>query len=116
MNRGDVLLARFPHPSGGRGKKRPVVVVQADVYNQSLHTLVVAEVTTNLTMANDPACLFIDASTPEGQATGVLQSSVVSCLLLATIKADLVDQVIGALSDTLKQKLNACLKTALELP
>jgi mRNA-degrading endonuclease toxin of MazEF toxin-antitoxin module len=34
MNRGDVLLARFPHPSGGRGKKRPVVVVQADTYNQ----------------------------------------------------------------------------------
>jgi hypothetical protein len=27
MNRCDVLLARFPHPSGGRGKKRPVVVV-----------------------------------------------------------------------------------------
>jgi mRNA-degrading endonuclease toxin of MazEF toxin-antitoxin module len=116
MNRGDVLLARFPHPSGGRGKKRPVVVVQANAYNQALRTLVVAEVTTNLNMAHDPACLFIDASTPEGQATGVLQDSVVSCLLLATIKADLVAQVIGALSGTQKQKLNACLKAALELP
>src|SRR5258707_13939110 len=85
MNRADVLLARFPHPSGGRGKKRPVVVVQADVYNQSLRTLLVAEVTKNLYMANDPACLFIDASTPEGQATGIVQDSVVSCLLMATI-------------------------------
>src|SRR5437867_52219 len=116
MNRGDVLLARFPHPSGGRGKKRPVVVVQADVYNQALRTLVVAEVTKNLNMANDPACLFIDASTSEGQATGVIQDSVVSCLLVATIKSDLVDQVIGVLSDAMKQKLNACLKVALELP
>ena len=35
MNRGDVLLVRFPHPSGGRGKKRPVVVVQADTYNKT---------------------------------------------------------------------------------
>src|SRR5882757_8187485 len=103
MNRGEVLLARFPHPSGGRGKKRPVVVVQADAYNQALRTLVVAEVTKNLQMANDPACLFLDASTPEGQATGVLQDSVVSCLLLATIKAGLADQVIGTLSDALKQ-------------
>jgi hypothetical protein len=68
MNRGDVVLARFPHPSGGRGKKRPVVVVQANVYNQTLRTLVVAEVTKNLTMANDPACLFIQAGTPEGQS------------------------------------------------
>lgn len=23
MNFGDVLLVRFPHPSGGHGKKRP---------------------------------------------------------------------------------------------
>ena len=116
MNRGDVLLVRFPHPSGGRGKKRPVVVVQADTYNQALRTLVVAEVTTNLTMVNDPACLFIDASTPEGRATGIVQDSLVSCLLMATIKSDLVDQVIGTLSHGLKQKLNDCLKVALELP
>jgi mRNA interferase MazF len=116
MNRGDVLLARFPHPSGGRGKKRPVVVVQADGYNQSLRTVVVAEITKNLAMANDPACLFIDVTTGEGQATGVVQNCVVSCLLIATIKADLVDQVIGALSDAMKQKLNGCLKAAFELP
>ena len=116
MNRGDVLLVRFPHPSGGRGKKRPVVVVQADAYNNMLRTLVVAEVTTNLDMAGDPACLFIDASTAEGQATGVLQDSVLSCLLMATIKADRVDRVIGVLSDTLKQKLNGCMMTALALP
>jgi mRNA-degrading endonuclease toxin of MazEF toxin-antitoxin module len=79
MNRGDVLLVRFPHPSGGRGKKRPVVVVQADTHNRTVRTLVVAEITTNLNKANDPACLFIDASTSEGQATGVIQDSVVSC-------------------------------------
>ena len=92
------------------------MVVQANVYNQVLRTLVVAEITKNLLMANDPACLFIDATTPEGRASGVLQDSVVSCLLMATIKADLVDQVIGVLSDTMKKKLNACLKAALELP
>ncbi len=67
-------------------------------------------------MASDPACLLIDASTAEGQATGVVQDSVISCLLMATIKADLVDRVIGTLSNTLKLKLNACLTAALELP
>ena|ERR1022692_1751361 len=116
MNRGDVLLVRFPHPSGGRGKKRPVVVVQADLYNNTLRTLVVAEITTNLALATDPACLFLEFNTVEGQATGVLQDSVLSCLLMATIKADRVDRVIGVLSDALKQRLNACLKAALELP
>jgi mRNA-degrading endonuclease toxin of MazEF toxin-antitoxin module len=60
VKRGDVVLVRFPHPSGLRGKKRPAVVVQSDAYLGKLNTLVVAEVTSNLTMANDPACLFID--------------------------------------------------------
>ncbi len=72
MTRGDVILVRFPHPSGVRGKKRPAVVVQSDAYAGVVSTLVVAEVTKNLTMAGDPACLFIDAGTPEGKATGLL--------------------------------------------
>jgi mRNA-degrading endonuclease toxin of MazEF toxin-antitoxin module len=116
MKRGDVLLARFPHPSGGRGKKRPVVVVQADRYSHHLRTVVVAEETKNLLMANDPACLFIDVTSAEGKAAGVTQDSVVSCLMLATLKVDLVDQVIGVLSNALQQKLDGCLKAALAIP
>ena len=116
MNRGDVILVRFPHHSGGRGKKRPAVVVQSNVYNATLRTLVVAEATSNRTLAGDPACLFIDAATPEGKETGLLTDSVVSCLLMATVKADNVERVIGFLSDAMKQKLNDCLKAALELP
>jgi mRNA-degrading endonuclease toxin of MazEF toxin-antitoxin module len=42
LQRGDVLKARFPHASGGRGKKLPVVVVQTDAYNQRPHHAVVA--------------------------------------------------------------------------
>src|SRR5438477_5225199 len=101
MNRGDVILVRFPHLSGVRGKKRPAVVVQSDAYNQAVSTLVVAEVTKNLTMAGDPACLFIDGGTPEGQATGLIHNSVVSCLLLATVDADRVATVLGTLSPTM---------------
>ncbi len=71
MNRGDVILVRFPHPSGLRGKKRPAVIVQSDVYAAIVPTLVAAEVTKNLTMASDAACLFIDANTPEGKSTGL---------------------------------------------
>jgi mRNA-degrading endonuclease toxin of MazEF toxin-antitoxin module len=115
MNRGDVILVRFPHPSGLRGKKRPAVVVQSDVYLRAVRTLVVAEVTKNVTMAADPACLFIDLNTPEGQATGLLRDSVVSCLILATIDADRVDSVIGSLSPNLCDRLDLCLKAVLAL-
>lgn len=116
MNRGDVVLVRFPHPSRLRGKKRPAVSVQSDAYAGTVGTLVVAEVTKNLTMADDPACLLIDTTTPEGRATGLVRDSVVSCLVLVTVYADAVDQVLGALSPVMKQKLDACLKVALGLP
>jgi mRNA-degrading endonuclease toxin of MazEF toxin-antitoxin module len=116
MNRGDVILVRFPHPSGARGKKRPAVVVQSDAYNQAVKTIVVAEVTKNLTMTQGPACLFIDVNTPEGQSTGLKRDSVVSCLLLATIDGDRVDQLIGTLPTAMRDRLSDCLKTALGIP
>ncbi len=116
MNRGDIVLVRFPHPSGLRGKKRPAVVVQSDAYAGAVSTIVVAEVTKNLTMAGNPACLFIDTNTPDGKATGLVRDSVVSCLLLVTVYADTIAQVLGSLSAAMTQKLNDCLKVALGLP
>src|ERR1700719_1694599 len=106
MKRGDVVLVRFPHPSGQRGKKRPAVVVQSDAYVSIVSTVVVAEVTKNLTMKDDSACLFIDVSTPEGKATGLLVDSVVSRLVLDTVYADTIAQVLGSLSPTLLQKFD----------
>jgi len=44
------------------------------------------------------------------------QSSLVSGLFLATIFTDRIERVIGKLSSGLMQKVNTCLKTALELP
>ncbi len=116
MTRGDVVLVRFPHPSGVRGKKRPAVVVQSDAYAGSIGTLIVAEVTKNLTMIADPACLFIDIGTSDGGATGLVRDSIVSCLVLVTIYTDTIDRVLGTLSPSLKQKLDECLKVALGLP
>lgn len=116
MNRGDVVLVRFPHPSGLRGKKRPAVIVQSDAYAGVVGTPLVAEVTSNLTMARDAACLFIDTATPEGWATGLVRDSVVSCLVLVTVYADTVAQVLGSLSPSMKQRLDGCLKAAMGLP
>src|SRR5947209_10445721 len=113
MKRGDVVLVRFPHPSGQRGKKRPAVVVQSDAYAGTVRTVVVAEVTKNLTMKGDPACLFIDVSTPEGKVTGLLIDSVASSLVLDTVYIDTVAQVLGRLSPTLLRKFDDCLRAGL---
>src|SRR5947209_13125126 len=98
LSRGDVALARFPHAAGGRGKRRPVIVVQGDGYNRKLRHVIVAEVTTNLAATSDPANLLIQVTTPDGKATGLVQDSVITCLHLVTMTEDRVGRVIGKLS------------------
>ena len=115
-SRGDVGLARFPHAAGGRGKKRPVVIVQADSYNQKLRHVIVAEVTSNLSEASDPANLMIDLASSEGLGTGLAQDSIITCLHLVTMSEDRIGKVIGKLSPELLLRLDGCPKAALGLP
>lgn len=109
-------MTRFPHAAGTRGKRRPVLVVQSDIYNGRAPHAIVAEITTNLAAASDPTCLLIDISTPDGQASGLNQNSVVTCLFLATLNQDRIDPVIGKLSPAMMQQVDVCLKTAMALP
>ena len=113
IQRGEVYKARFPHAAGGRGKKRPVVVIQADDYNQRLRTMVVAQITGNLDEKGDPACHFLDASSSEGQAAGLARDSLVCCYLINVMTEDRLQQKIGELSDQTMQKIDECLKAAL---
>ena len=116
IQRGDVLKARFPHAAGGRGKKRAVVVVQANTYNQRLRHAVVAEVTGNLADKGDPACVFLDGSTPDARTAGLTRDCLISCYLLTLISEDRLRERIGRLSDEMLARLDGCLKAALGLP
>ena len=113
VQRGEVYNARFPHAAGTRGKKRPVVVVQADPYNQRLHHAAVAQLTTNLANQNDPACVLLLANSAEGQAAGITQDSLVSGYLLSLMSEDRLTDRIGQLSDGVMAQVDACLKVAL---
>ena len=64
IEHGDVLKTRFPHGSGGRGKKRPVVVVRPTSTTRSLRHAVLTQVSTNLDDKDDPAYLFIEVAKP----------------------------------------------------
>ncbi|HUE15929.1 MAG TPA: type II toxin-antitoxin system PemK/MazF family toxin [Planctomycetaceae bacterium] len=115
LNRGNIVMTRLPHAGGNRGKKRPAVIIQADVYNAKLKHYIVAEVTTNLGAASDPASFFIDIATPEGRATGLDSNSVVCCLFLSTVAEVRITRLVGKLSNVMKTQLDSCLKTAIQL-
>lgn len=115
LRRGDIVLANYPFASGTGQSRRPVLVIQSDDYNQRIRNAIVAQITSNLTRANDPAHLLIDITTADGKQSGLLHDSVVSCLNLATLTNDRLDKTIGSLPATLMTQINDCLKTALSL-
>lgn len=52
--RGDVVIVEIPFTDIAGAKKRPCVVVQADVYNQAIRKTVVAIFTGNLRRRGEP--------------------------------------------------------------
>lgn len=114
--RGDVVLAWFPFASAAGGKRRPCVVVQNDEDNRKLKSTIVVQITTNLSRLVDKSHFLIDAASVEGRQTGLLHDSLVSCNNIATIEQRLIDKVIGSLSASHIQQLNACLKESLGIP
>lgn len=116
VQRGDVVLAWYPFASGAGGKRRPCLVVQNDRDNARLTNAVVAQITSNLRAASEPTQLLIEVSTPEGQQSGLLHDSLVSCNNLATIEQSLIVKVIGSLPAANMRQVDDCLKAALELP
>jgi mRNA interferase MazF len=117
MNRGDVVIARFPYAGGGGFKVRPAVVIQCDRLNRQLQETLLALVTGNTRLVGrEPTQVLIDPGTPEGASAGISRPSAVKCENIATVPQADVVQIVGHLSGVLVQKLNDCLKAALELP
>jgi mRNA interferase MazF len=116
VRRGDVVLAWYPFASGQGGKRRPCVIAQNDEDNQKIANTIVAQVTSNLARLGDKSHFLIDTATADGQQTGLLHDSLVSCNNLAGIEQSLVQKTVGTLSAALRQQLDGCLKAALELP
>jgi mRNA interferase MazF len=116
LQRGDVVLCRYPFSSGTGAKLRPGVVVQCDRNNQRLTNVIVAAITTTTHRSGEPTQLLLDPATPDGQPSGLLRPSVVTCENLATIEQALVLRVIGSLSPPLMQAVDTCLKVSLGLP
>ena len=115
MNRGDVVLAFYPFASGSGGKRRPGLVVQNDADNARMAATILAQSTTNLARAGEPTHLLIESSTSEGQQSGLLHDSLVSCNNLVTVELTRIHKVIGRLPAATMQRIDDCLKAALGL-
>ena len=116
IRRGDVVLLQAPFTSRKGSKTRPMLVVQNDTNNARMANTILALITTNLKRSSEPKQVVIDVSTPEGQQSGLVQTSVVSCEnLLTAAQADIL-RTIGSVPDALMQQVDAALRVSLALP
>jgi len=60
--------------------------------------------------------LEIDIATPDGMRTGLVINSVIQCENLVTVDNKLILRIRGRLPAALMQKIDDCLKAALEVP
>ena len=101
INRGEIHWADLGTPAGSRpAKRRPILVVQSDPYNDSrLATVVAVVITSNTALAAMPGNAFLPAT-----ATGLPRDSVVNVTALVTLnKADLTDRVSGLSLDLMNE-------------
>ena len=109
---GGIYWAELGPAVGSRpAKRRPVLVIQSNTYNESnLATVFVAVITTNTALATMPGNVFLAAT-----ATGLPRDSVVNVTAIVTLnKADLADYV-GQLPDVLREDVHRGLRRVLAL-
>jgi mRNA interferase MazF len=112
IRRGEIHWVDLGTPAGSRpAKRRPVLVISADVYNRSrLTTILAAALTSNTSLAAMPGNVFLPAA-----VAGLPRDSVVNVTALVTLdKGDLTDQV-GALPDDLMEEVERGLRRVLDL-
>ena len=82
MKRGELWWASLPAPTGsGPGMRRPVLVVQANAFNESrISTIIVAVVTSNVALGAAPGNIRLGKSD-----SGLAKPSVVNVSQLITV-------------------------------
>lgn len=113
--RGDIVLCKVPMPSDEfrEFKPRPGLIVSKDLNNQRLNDVIIAICTSNISRSQEPTQYLIEGE--EIIQAGIKVSSVVKCETLLTINKTMIITALGLLSKDAMNKINSCLRNALEL-
>jgi mRNA interferase MazF len=112
MKRGEVWWASLPEPVGSEpGYRRPVLVIQADEFNQSaIRTVVCAAITSNLNLAGAPGNVRLSA-----RSSGLPRVSVVNVSQVLSVDRSLLTQRIKAIDAESMRQVDDGLRLVLKL-
>ncbi len=112
IRRGSICWADLGEPRGSRpAKRRPVLVIQANAFNDSrLNTTLAAVITSNTRLAAMPGNVFLPAA-----SSGLPKDSVVNVTSLVTLDKTDLDDETGLLSAALMSRVDRGLRRILGL-
>lgn len=112
MRRGEVWWASLGDPSGAApGFRRPVVIVQADAFNESaIRTVLCVAITSNLRLGEAPGNVRVSR-----RASGLTKASIANVSQVITADKQYLTQRIGRLSPAVLREIDAGLRLVLAL-
>ncbi len=112
MQRGSIWWASLPEPVGSMpGYRRPVLIVQADSFNSSnISTVIAVVLTSNLRLASAPGNVPLST-----QSTGLPKDSVANVSQVITVDKSLLTDYVGQVPPAKMRQVEAGLKLVLSL-
>jgi mRNA interferase MazF len=112
VTRGEIWWADLPDRRGAEpGFRRPVIIVQANSFNQSgIRTVIAAVLTSNLRLAEAPGNVLLPA-----RVSGLPRDSVVNVSQLITLDRSFLSEGVGRLTGSRMAELDEGLRLVLGL-
>jgi mRNA interferase MazF len=112
IERGSVVLVRYPFTDLSGSKLRPAVVVTPNDLLAALSDALFAFVTTSIPDKILPTDLIVQTNDPDFATTGLKDTSTIRTHKLALLHRSLVVRQLGHIAERLQQQLDHCLKKA----
>jgi mRNA interferase MazF len=110
--RGEVWWASLPDPMGSEpGYRRPVLIIQNDVFTQSrISTVIIVIITSNIQLAEAPGNILLPSV-----ATGLPRDSVANVSQVFTVDKKFLVERVGMLPESLQEEVDEGLRMILSL-
>lgn len=112
MVRGEIWWAELPSPRGSEpGKRRPVLILQADSFNRSaIGTVICAVITSNTDLAGAPGNILLEKA-----VSGLKKTSVVNISQIIAIDRRYLIKLVGMLPKSIMLHLEGSLRLVLDI-
>jgi mRNA interferase MazF len=112
MDRGDIWWASLEEPSGSSpGFRRPIIIVQADAFNQSkINTVIGLVITSNLGLANAPGNISLSK-----KDSGLPKDSVINVSQIITIDKRYLTEFVKKIRSSIMHEIENGLRLVLDL-